>query len=54
MNVIKTYLSSIIKNEFFYGHSVLFIESDILRYVNTNSIIDDLQDLKNVELPFHK
>ena len=25
-----------------------------LRYVNKNSIIDDVQDLKNVELPFHK
>ena len=54
MNVIKTNLSNITKNEFFLDALCYLLKVTSLRYVNTNSIIDDLQDLKNVELPFHK
>ena len=53
MNVIKIDHNKM-ENDFLTDSMMLFVEMDISTIISTNSIIDDLKDLKNSEFAFHK
>ena len=53
MNVIKIDHNKM-ENDFLTDSMMLFVEMDISTIISTNSIIDDLKDLKNSKFAFHK
>ena len=52
MNVIKTELRNKMEDEFLLNTMMLFIDRDIATTISTDSIIDDLEDLKRWRVPF--
>ena len=52
MNVIKTELRNKMEDEFLLNAMMLFIDKDIAATISTDSIIDDLEDLKRWRVPF--
>ena len=52
MNVIKTELRKKMEDEFLLNAMMLFIDRDIAATISTDSIIDDLEDLKRWRVPF--
>ena len=52
MNVIKIYLRNKMEDELLSDAMMLFIERDIAATINTDSFIDDFEDLKRQRVPF--
>ena len=59
MKIVKTNLQNKMENDFLTNSLMLYIENDIastfsLDSIIDDSIIDDFEDLKEREFPFHR